>query len=184
MNQEQALPHYLNTELQMLYDDECEEKETTTLIGIFHMDKGGIHYQIKFKDSVMGLYEPKSVKPIFRDMSDLTKEIKDNGETIIPMLELYCIAQGFSNPDKTQFDVRQLTSGGFLGDVWCCSRLLGEHSPCLMYSANRGFYLFKDFGNMDTMVECKSQLELWLKLIEWHFNVFNLDADLWINKNA
>jgi len=79
----------------------------------------------------------KSIKPILRPLSDLTKEIEVNGEKFVPYQKI-----------ESLFDIEDLD----------------KH---LNYLVRR-----EDDGNV--FISLSKQYEIIKKLLEWHFDIFNL----------
>jgi hypothetical protein len=107
-----------------------------------HLLCGIIENELWFKDNYGDNYNSiisdESMKPILRQLSDLTKEIEANGEKFVP------------------------------------SEKLAVH-------------LF-DFDFLDMVINRKNTkgIPFWVvqKLFEWHFNVFNLPENLFIDINT
>ena len=109
-----------------------------------------------------------NIKPILRNLSDLTKEIEVNGEKFVPMIELAKIA----NLDTTKYSL-----GDYNGDTYgilCDIRNNDDYDTHEVL----GFDLISGFGHhykpSKNFTIVNNQLELWNKLFEWHFDIFNL----------
>lgn len=77
------LAPYLPYELKAIYNEENEENTVVKILGTCILDKER-HYQIKFKDGVVGLFIADDIKPILRPLSDLVKVIECEGKYFIP----------------------------------------------------------------------------------------------------
>lgn len=118
------------------------------------------------------------LKPILYDLSYLTKEIKHEGETFIPLEELLKLAVDekdngeacYSKDDIIEIQVRN----GF-----AISGIVNEHSKFTIryYAKEQIFSLFHPLGT-DMHLNYKYRE----KLLEWHFNIFQLPEDQLINK--
>ena len=109
--------------------------------------------------------EIEDVKPILFSLEDLTREITINGETFVPIIELAKIAG--LKPFKGEYR-REFLNDERAAFVECkCF----EH-----YGIKQRFAYYNDFGFRATLNGYKSykQFELYEKLLEWKFNVFNL----------
>jgi hypothetical protein len=109
------------------------------------------------------------LKPILRPLSDLTKEIEHNGERFVPIIELNRMRGVTVEPSdyKELFDDREA-----YGCKWGFT-----------YS----FYFDKQTMSFyDNQVAGVSpQWDMFQKLIEWHFDVFNLiDQGLAVDINT
>jgi len=67
------LSPYLPCGLKAIYNEENEENTVVTILGTSILDKER-HYQIKFKDGIVGLFIANDIKPILRPLSDLNKK--------------------------------------------------------------------------------------------------------------
>jgi len=99
-------------------------------------------------------------KPILRPLSDLTKTIEINGEQLVPIDVLSEISglQGGANRDLSKWESR-------------CFEYDDENKSFKTTFYDSGLahdYATKDDRHVD------NQLELFQKLYEWHFDVFNL----------
>ena len=110
-------------------------------------------------------YAINSCKPILFSLEDLTKEITINGETFVPIIELAEIAG--LKPFKGEYRME------FLND----ERAAFVECKCFEhYGVKQRFAYYNDFGFRATLDGYKpyKQFELFEKLLEWKFNVFNL----------
>ena len=106
-----------------------------------------------------------NVKPILFSLEYLTKEITIGGETFVPIIELAEIAG--LKPFKGEYR-REFLNDERAAFVECkCF----EH-----YGVKQRFAYYNDFGFRATLDGYKpyKQFELFEKLLEWKFNVFNL----------
>ena len=109
--------------------------------------------------------EIEDVKPILFSLEYLTKEITIGGETFVPIIELAEIAG--LKPFKGEYR-REFLNDERAAFVECkCF----EH-----YGVKQRFAYYNDFGFRATLDGYKpyKQFELFEKLLEWKFNVFNL----------
>ena len=152
---------YLPYGLKLQYfDDEREILHNDCKIVEFREDEMTIanneyQYDVKFDD----------VKPILFSLEDLTKEITINGETFVPIIELAEIAG--LKPFKGEYRME------FLND----ERAAFVECKCFEhYGVKQRFAYYNDFGFRATLDGYKpyKQFELFEKLLEWKFNVFNL----------
>ena len=68
------LSPYLPYGLKAIYNEENEENTVVTILGTCILDKER-HYQIKFKDGIVGLFIANDIKPILRPLSDFYEDI-------------------------------------------------------------------------------------------------------------
>jgi len=96
---------YLPYGLKGIYNEGNEENTVIDIIGAsFINDK--MHYQLKFKGGVLGLFD-EDFKPILRPLSDLTKEIEVDGRKFTAAGRM--ITHGFHNSFwHRDFDYRYL----------------------------------------------------------------------------
>lgn len=161
-------------EVQHIDTDWPEDRETKTILtGVFEdcltFNQGSDYY---YND------EQIVIKPILWDLSYITKEIEHEGETFVPLEELLKLSvdetdngEGcYSKDDIVETEVRN----GF-----AISGIVNEHSKFTIryYSKYQIFSLFHPLGT-DIHLSYKYRE----KLIEWHFNVYNLPEDHFINK--
>ena len=107
------------------------------------------------------------VKLILRPLSDLAKDIEQNGERFVPMGELLKITLQKTFNYLENFEVKYV----------------GENSNCYGISARcyekdeAGFSFSEDNSFDFTLNSARlniNQLELYTKLFEWKFDIFNL----------
>lgn len=129
---------------------------------------------------------PKNVKPILRPLSDLTKEIKHNGNAFVPAHILHRIAcEGLTNPFEKpnsgmwyegKYQLQEFEDTG-------CQVITVETPDDLRESKleichSDGHVTFsKNLHNeeRDSLIyACAEQMQLFQRLYEWHFDVFNL----------
>lgn len=106
-----------------------------------------------------GYIQPEHVKPILYDLSYLTKEIEYEGQRFVPIVELLKIK--YPNQQGRYAETEFLTEG----------------YPFACFSVDAGKTIRINTTNLENQ-------PFWIihKLIEWHFNVFNLDESEYINK--
>lgn len=118
----------------------------------------------------------ENAKPILHPLSDLTKEIEVNGERFVPIVEIGKIL-GYDNLKKYEVD-GEFEYGwdeNVCGDYQGYSFGWYEKGKCFAV-----WYDHKEGNPINT--DCN--LDAINKLFEWHFNVFNLPEDLWIDINT
>ena len=69
------LSPYLPYGLKAIYNEENEENTVVTILGTCILDKER-HYQIKFKDGIVGLFIANDIKPILRPLSDFYESVE------------------------------------------------------------------------------------------------------------
>ncbi len=115
-------------------------------------------------------YSLNEVKPILRDLSDLTKEIEHDGEKFVPIERLLDIESGIN---WSSSDYLLAESG--VGEYWV--KLKGKKKS-FVFGFNcykKYFYMHSQFGDNKYV---KNQLQLFNRLFEWKFNVFQLPDEL------
>ena len=121
------------------------------------------------------LYE---CKPILRNLSDLTKEIEHNGEKFVPLFEL-CKMQGFSMGAKSNWEYSYST------EFNCNTAMMKNKDWIFRYLGKQGdFYLNGIAEHNKKHQKSHKQLAMFQKLFEWHFNVFNLPENLFVDINT
>jgi hypothetical protein len=106
-------------------------------------------------ESRRGLNE---IKPYFRLLSDLTKEIEHNGEKFIPLYELNKMRGVTTELSNYVFEV---VEDNWFQCTW---------SDNTEFSFEKNTMSFYDI----TSSGISPQLEMFQKLFEWHFDVFGL----------
>ena len=99
--------------------------------------------------------------PILRPL-DLTKEIEHGGEKFVPIVELAKTAFGYLDASKINFKAESS------GNIYSCSL-----NKILHFSLDSNDNSFIAIHNGKTVCVPK-QLELFQKLISWHFDIYNL----------
>ena len=100
------------------------------------------------------------VTPIARPISDLNKSITHNGETFIPIVELAKIAEFVPNGIDKEFD-----------ELCLCD----DYTVSFFYEKESfiaGRINYKENNWIDDL-SVPNQLQLFQKLIEWHFNLMD-----------
>jgi len=114
------------------------------------------------------------MKPILHPLSDITKEIEVNGEKFVPMERLLDIESG-ENWSCSYY----LMSESGQNEWWV---RLKENKSFIFGYNNRGFYMLNQFSEAKII---NNQIELWHKLLEWHFDIYGLiDNGLAIDINT
>ncbi|WP_185269220.1 hypothetical protein [Chryseobacterium indologenes] len=133
--------------------------------------------------------KPKSfqIKPILYDLSYLTKEIERDGEAFMPMLKL-------AKMESDQFEYLDDDENGFpiIGyDVtdFDMGSMTFANVYRFEYDQESGLFvvnIYDEGGKQEDLIGmdevCLSNLLLREKLLEWHFNIFQLPEDQFINK--
>jgi hypothetical protein len=108
------------------------------------------------------------IKPILHPLSDITKEIEVNGEKFVPMEILFSLIPSHNYVDY----VGPLNHPSYqIDDGWnhCISHGTGADELTFSFTGN-SFWLMVGY-NIELL---DNQLQLFEKLFEWHFDVFNL----------
>ena len=106
--------------------------------------------------------------PICRNLSDLTKEIEHNGEKFIPIIELAKIAL----PNKQgYYNLTEIKDKSVFNGLWVC---LG-HGYYFKYTEFCNSFDCIKFNGIIPDYNCHipNQLQLFQKLISWHFNLMD-----------
>lgn len=167
------LSAYLPYELKMIF--EGTGGRIITLMGINNQGKYGV--TITGGEGAMFLNTCR-FKPLLRPLSQLTQEIEHNGETFVPMVELYKIARGrykdsvvkyWSVMSTTSIQVEQEGFNNFFFSLVNsdCDVRLKDGLNFQLHSTN----LYYD-NPKTIMVQCWNLL--FQKLHEWHFDLYNL----------
>jgi len=150
-----VIHYYINTGAKIKWlreDDEWIESELTISDYPFHRTK---FHQI-----------------ILRDLSALTKEIEHNGEKFVPIVKLFEM-------------IEPMWYQSYLGEVSDPSLQIDDGwNHCLSYGSvmeSELCFSYDDKGSFTLMVDqdveiFPNQLELFEKLFEWHFDVFDLHS--------
>ena len=136
-----------------------------------------------------------NAKPIFRPLSDLTKEIEHNGEKFVPMevigklIDNRCCHLYTDDTDENLFDVYgwdQRTSCSCPFPDCDCGKY--DRTFILKYDSENIYFYSDTYFDGDP--DCEAGTEIYSsynyiqKLFEWHFNVFNLPEHLWVDINT
>ena len=108
-------------------------------------------------------------KPILRPLSDLIKEIEVNGEKFVPIIELakYCYNKIF-NEIPILDDHELLSEGDSCGLI----SYYENERISLTHDKDDRFYSFTFYISGEELKV--NQFELFNKLFEWHFDIYNL----------
>ena len=120
-------------------------------------------------EEVSGFHPLSNFTPIFRPLSKLIKKIKHGGKEFIPLYELFTLLDDcdtvnyFGNYKKPVYQiddewVHALSYGGV--DGLCFSYMKWGQSFMLMIDGEQ--------------ISISNQYELFTKLFQWHFNIFEL----------
>ena len=115
-------------------------------------------------------------KPILRPLSDLTKEIEVGGKRFVPIVELAKIENGWD--DSCSILRYYFNEGITVKSFYVVDYISDELEWRFGIKQDMTMFLFCN-DNIHTF----NQFKLFEKLFEWHFNVFNLPEDLWIDIN-
>jgi hypothetical protein len=123
-------------------------------------------YNEKFITLSLALFAFKqkdSIKLLLRPLSDLTKPIKHNGETFVPMEKL---CNDFCNrtPCNPEFGTSKILMHADNG---------GGLKWWFVYHRNKMTFELSD-DNRDMSNHTIPQYEMFQKLFEWHFDIFGL----------
>jgi len=141
--------------------DERQESKTDEIVGIY---RGTLDFE-HWSPLDGGLIE--NYKLVLRPMSDLYKPCLEGGK--IPIVELAKIAR-----DVMQYIIKN--------NVVLFS---SENADYEFSFANNCFQLYTMYKEADiSFCTPLNQLGLFQKLFEWHFNVFNLPEELFIDINT
>lgn len=115
--------------------------------------------------------ENVTTTPIMYDMADIDKEITHNGETFVPLVEIF---------KKRYFEIYGID---FDGNVEIVS---DDFTPALKASENCYNYGFTVGEDLELYLSANGEflefnpIPVFLQLIEWHFNCFSISD--FINK--
>lgn len=116
------------------------------------------------------VFDPGNYKLLLHPLSDLEKEIEHNREKFVPIVELAKISfPRCSNHDLT---------GDYVDMGLCYTFHFDKKEPT--FDCRRSF----DGKKWDSNCFVPNQLQLFQKLFEWHFNVFDLQEELWVDINT
>lgn len=151
---------YLDTELNVMDEETGEQFQ----VAGFNVSNN----EFLIHDNIDGSIEDYSVnllKPILRPLSDLTKEIEANGEKFVPIERLLDIE---TKHNWSSSDYLESVSGQ--NEWWV--KLKGKDSSYIFgYNSIMGFYMMNQFSEKQFV---KNQIELFQKLLEWHFDIHGL----------
>ena len=130
------------------------------------------------------------IKPIFRPLSDLTKEIEHNGEKFVPIEWLF--NNLVDESDVVEFDfTKGITPIFQVDDGWNhCISFKNDYGRdlCFSFDSNsNSFMLGLGWENEFGVEWCNisNQYEMFQKLFEWHFDLFRLiENNLAVNINT
>ena len=111
-------------------------------------------------------------KPILRPLSDLTKPIEHNGETFVPIVELAKIAE-IENSD-TKATLSKLIGNDNLWGVRFNVENDDDYDKFVVFGYDTIFGFGVHYRPSMTINFVKNQIDLWLKLVEWHFDIAGL----------
>jgi len=168
MDKKEFLGASLHTGLKVLHFDANRESEHICKIEILHNEEvtisdGEHEYDLLLDD----------LTPILRPLSAMTKPITHNGKTFVPLVELAKIADMNVTDDFKCVEHH---------NAWGV-RFKDEDDECvfyeiLSYSSNTNSFSTQTIQGEDVISErvlemTFNQLQLFQKLIEWHFNLMD-----------
>ena len=129
-----------------------------------------VKYEAEFE---CGKYIPIESMPILRPLSDLTKPITHNGETFVPLVELAKIADMNVTDDFKCVEHHNAWGVRFKNEDDG-----GVFYEILSYSSNTNSFSTQTIQGEDVISErvlemTLNQLQLFQKLISWHFNLMD-----------
>lgn len=153
-------------EMQHIDTDWAEDREMTVILtGVFEdcltFNQASDYY---YNDDQI------VIKPVLYPLEYLTKEIEHDGKMITPIVELAKIGTGEKECGVTN---------GNLGT--CYVNAKNEKKGFFIYHP-KGYFIWQVGKNAEPLI-VKNQLELFQKLLEWHFNIFQLPESDYINKS-
>ena len=152
------ITHYLPYGLNFIcFDVESKEFEELPLLSINlrndELEIGGMDIPIDELPYPIGL----EVKPILRPLSDLTKEIKVNGEKFVPIVELLKLAHETYYNEKIGSRYQEIEF----------KQTPIKAKACFSFMATKDLELY-------TLMPWNFPTWITQKLFEWHFDVFGL----------
>lgn len=135
-----------------------------------------------------GLVSDGEFKPYLRPLSDLTKEIMHNGEKFVPIIELHKIATKHQrgkqkSVNEVIYNKNHLVAQLIFKNIYFHT---GQNLGRIIFEIDTDpicFSIIHEHGEEEDYMFAENQLQLFQKMFEWHFNVFNLDKELWIDVN-
>ena len=121
----------------------------------------------------------KFIKPILRTLSDLTKEIEVNGEKFVPIIYLAKIQ--YPNVD---FQIIENECVGRLNCGVVLEFYIEDEIPFYKEFHNNIFGQTKGNDFDDMFLANIKPSEIREKLLEWHFNLFDLPENLFVDINT
>lgn len=137
-----------------LFNKNCEHKRIYEMDGLF--TPNAVHC----KETNRVDYFHCEIMPILRPLSDLVREIEHNGEKFVPLLELVKIV--FDYP----FSVLYYSKTNVFYTIHC------KECEFKYNSDGYGFTLYDN--DLQEYRPFSFQLNLFQKLIEWHFDIADL----------
>ena len=116
----------------------------------------------------------KFIKPILRPLSDLTKEIEVNGEKFISAISLArFVDNGHNHADSL---IKNYGTNHIRVYTDKCDDVESVDFKIIV----NDFFILK----CNESIQCPTYLRIYNKLLEWHFNVFNLPENLFVDINT
>lgn len=126
------------------------------------------HYPIVWRNDSDVTRSRIDCKPLLRPLPDLTKEIEHNGEKFVPMIKLFEIEFGHGLPYELHASrpevITNFTSATYKG---------AKYKTLSFIDGNFSYSVLNGHLTIIGHFTVKHQLELFNKLFEWHFDVFN-----------
>jgi len=155
---------YLPYELQVIHEIETTFTllmlRTDTMTAMLKVNRempNGAYWQVPIED----------IKLILRPMSDIYKPCLDGGK--IPIVELAKMSIFYDSVSEPQTRI-------------------GINNDCVILDYGITGTLFILWDNINKQLRCGNSMfvsfEIFQKLFEWHFNVFNLPEELFIDINT
>ncbi len=156
MNKDELLKIYSTF---LLYDLEVQHDINGKFGKVVGIDANKHELSVCFDSGIWQGVDVRVLKPVFYDIYYLTKEIEHKGKKIIPIVELLKIK--YPNQQGRYAETEFLTEG----------------YPFACFSVDAGKTIMVNTSNLENQ-------PFWIikKLLEWHFNVFQLPEDQYINK--
>lgn len=118
-----------------------------------------VHYSYEFEPDF------EKFTPILHPLSDLTKEIEHKGERFVPIVELAKIAEGL---DIKVLDYKQKSSAFGV-------KYISEEGIECVFAFDQEGQAFSVHSINDRLFDiCIYQLQLFLQLLKWHFDIADL----------
>jgi len=176
------LPYRLNWQASKNQFD-FGKTEILEMVGV-NNDKG-LDIDFLFKDDLVFLSSLRPIKAILRPLSDLTKEIEQNGKKFVPAQILHRIgSEGLLDPFDSQYrrykgkyNINEFEDAGYnVLRVSTQDKKYGviEISYAIEDTDGVSFYYSRNQNEKYIAGGCLEQYQLYQRLFEWHFDIFGL----------